>query len=81
MKTAIRLSMMCVWVCCGIAAGAFAQEPAGDPPSSSPPAVPPRSDSPAPPAGGAVPPPPADDVFIPSEEVQADEELAFPVDI
>ena len=32
-------------------------------------------------AGAADEPPVSDDVFIPSEEVQAAEELAFPVDI
>ena len=43
-------------------------------------------DTPAPPAPdqtqeNAELPPVSDDVFIPSEEVEADEELVFPVDI
>lgn len=43
-----------------------------------------EADAEAPEAGAdenPAPPPVADDVFIPSEEVQADEELVFPVNI
>jgi hypothetical protein len=80
MKTAQRWSLTL-----GIAvvtSMALAQEPAGDPATRTPPSAPPSSQAPAPPAQGASPAPtPTDDVFIPSEEVQADEELAFPVDI
>lgn len=44
--------------------------------------APPAEDTPETPETPETPAPPvSDDVFIPSEEVQADEELAFPVNI
>lgn len=49
---------------------------------ASPPASPPEEAPADPPAAPPVSQPRGeDDVFIPTEEVQADEELAFPVDI
>ena len=62
-------------------------EPAGSPPGA-PPAAPPPAQ--APPAGAGAPAPGApqaprrvsrDDEFIPSEELSADEEVTYPVDI
>lgn len=56
-----------------------AQAEGGDsPPSSSaPPAQAPRT----PPAAATPPQAPRADVFTPSEEIQADEEITFPIDI
>lgn len=68
---------------CTFVALAGAQDPESEPsPPANPPADPPRQ----PPAETreaprAPQPSAAEDVFIPTEEVQADEELAFPVDI
>jgi hypothetical protein len=57
------------------------------PPAQPPPAAPqgegapaPRQ-TPAPPSAERRAPAPRDDVFVPSEELQADEEVTFPVDI
>ncbi len=58
-------------VCLGLLA-VRAQEA---PPAEEPPAEPPAESEEAP------APPVSDDIFIPSEEVQADEELVFPIDI
>jgi hypothetical protein len=57
----------------------FAAASAAQPPEDPAPASPPTAEQPDaedPDAGDA-----ADDVFIPSDEIQADEEVTFPVDI
>lgn len=63
-------------------------EPQGPPPAASPPAASPPAQ--APPVGAGAPAPSApqaprrvsrDDEFIPSEELSADEEVTYPVDI
>jgi hypothetical protein len=66
----------------------MAQERQSPPPSATPPprqTEPPqqRPSPPPPPSQTGRPPParPGDDVFIPSEELAADEEVTFPVDI
>jgi len=81
-------TLRCQWVLLALgllSLCAVAQE--GQPPTQSP--VPPAQ-SPPPPAQSPVPPaqdPPqaspraSDDVFIPTEELSADEEVTFPVDI
>ena len=79
-----------------VALGTFAAASVGQesaPPAQSPPAAQPPADTPAAPtAGGSAstpqPPTPAPprgvirgDEFIPTQELQADEEVTFPVDI
>jgi hypothetical protein len=62
-----------------VAAGSPAQDDApgqADPAANSEPASPPAPESAPLPA-----PNPADDVFVPTEEIAADEEVTFPVDI
>lgn len=75
----------------------LAQESQSPPPSATPPPrqnapAPPRQNAPEqqqrpnpppPPSQSQRPPParPGDDVFIPTEELAADEEVTFPVDI
>jgi len=51
----------------------------GSPPASSSGAS--STQAPRPPAASMPPQASRDDVFIPSEEIQADEEVTFPVDI
>jgi hypothetical protein len=83
--------------CAGIALVAFAQNDASAPPPgdstpapTSPAPAGPGDSGAAPPetgAGGAAqqagqsPPPADDDEFVPSEEIPADEEVTFPVNI
>ena len=73
-----------LWIVVALAGAQDSEAPPSPPanPPANPPASPPRQ----PPAETREAPRPAqpsdaEDVFIPTEEVQADEELAFPVDI
>jgi hypothetical protein len=74
--------VMAVWL-----AGSFAQQgaPAGDPPANRPPPAAPAPPSPAPapePEQRDAPDAEApDDVFVPTEELQPDAAVTFPVDI
>jgi hypothetical protein len=88
----LRLAAPVALVTAAWLAGSVAQQqgapPAGTPPSSTPPPAstpPPSTPRPgAPPAQGqddARPPAADDDVFVPTEELQPDAAVTFPVDI
>lgn len=81
----IRRSTMLLVLALG-AAAPFAQEApdeAGDPPAPAEAPEPAAEDDAGPAGAGGrdVPARPDDDVFVPTEELDADEEVTFPVDI
>ena len=84
MNTVRRVSAIGLLTMWSIAAAAQEAEPEAE--TEAPPSTPETASetAPAPEAGASDPPPestPLDELFVPSQEIAADEEVIFPVDI